>query len=100
MSMLAERVDHVIGVDTHRDAHTVAVVAAASAAVVATTDTAANPVAFKGLLRFARRHAGPRRVWAIESSGSYGAGLTVFLLEHAEQVVEVDRPARHRQDPL
>ena len=41
-----------------------------------------------------RRHSGPRRVWAIESSGSYGAGLTMFLLERGEWVVEVDRPAR------
>lgn len=41
--MLAERVDHVIGVDTHRDAHTAAVVEAATGAVVAATDTAANP---------------------------------------------------------
>lgn len=31
---------------------------------------------------------------AIKSSGSFGAGLTVFLLEHDERVVESDRPAR------
>jgi hypothetical protein len=94
MRMLAERVDHVIGVDTHRDAHTAAVVDAATGAVVAVSDCPANPVAFKRLLRFARLHADLRRVWAIESSGSYGAGLTTFLLEHDELVVEIDRPAR------
>ena len=33
-------------------------------------------------------------MWAIESSGSYGAGLATFLLAHGEWVVEVDRPAR------
>ena len=94
MSMLAERVDHVIGVDTHRDAHTAAVLDAATGAVLAVRDCPANPVAFKRLLRFARLHAESRRVWAIESSGSYGSSLTVFLLEHDEQVVEIDRPAR------
>lgn len=94
MSMLAERVDHVIGVDTHRDAHTAAVLDAATGAVLAVCDCPANPVAFKRLLRFARLHAESRRVWAIESSGSYGSSLTVFLLEHDEQVVEIDRPAR------
>ena len=94
MPMLAERVDHVIGIDTHRDSHTAAVVDAVTGAVVAVCDSPANPVAFKRLLRFARLHSAERRVWAIESSGSYGAGLTVFLLEHAEHVVEVDRPAR------
>jgi hypothetical protein len=46
------------------------------------------------LLRFARRHARGRRVWAIESSGSFGAGLTTFLLAQGEWVVEVDRPKR------
>ena len=38
------------------------------------------------------RHAG-RRVWAIEGTGGYGAGLTRFLQAHAEQVVELDRPS-------
>ena len=33
--MLAEKVDYVIGVDTHRDQHTLAVVVAPSGAVVA-----------------------------------------------------------------
>jgi hypothetical protein len=94
MGMLAERADHVIGVDTHRDAHSVAVVATCTGSVTAQTTVAADPVGFRRLLRFARRHAGTRRVWAIESSGSYGAGLTTFLLGHGESVVEVDRPKR------
>jgi transposase len=33
-------------------------------------------------------------VWAVESTGGYGAGLTRFLPAHAEQVVELDRPKR------
>ena len=33
--MLADEVDYVIGVDTHRDQHTLAVVVASTAAVVA-----------------------------------------------------------------
>jgi transposase len=45
-------------------------------------------------------------VWAIESTGGYGAGLTRFLQAHAEQVVELDRPKRAarrhgaKSDPL
>jgi transposase len=46
------------------------------------------------LLRFACERAPGRRVWAIEGTGSFGAGLTTFLLEQGEWVVEVDRPAR------
>jgi hypothetical protein len=33
-------------------------------------------------------------VWAIEGTGSFGAGLTTLLLERGEWVVEIDRPAR------
>jgi hypothetical protein len=96
MGMLADAVDHVIGVDTHRDSHAAAVVAQ-SGAVEAERAEAANPSGYKRLLRFARRYAAGRRVWAIESSGSYGAGLASFLLERGEWVVEVDRPARPAQ---
>jgi transposase len=93
MGMLSEDVDHVIGVDTHRDAHSAAIVAV-NGAVVTQRAEPANPFGYKRLLRFVRRYAGGRRVWAIESSGSYGAGLTTFLLDQGEWVVEVDRPAR------
>jgi hypothetical protein len=77
--MLAERVDYVIGVDTHRDSHAAAVVAVLSGALEVDITIVANPIGYKRLLRFARRHARGRRVWAIESSGSFGAGLTAFL---------------------
>jgi transposase len=92
--MLAERVDYVIGVDTHRDSHAAAVVAVLSGALEVDITIVANPIGYKRLLRFARQHARGRRVWAIESSGSFGAGLTAFLLAHREWVVEVDRPRR------
>lgn len=94
MGMLAERADHVIGVDTHRDGHSAAVVTVATGTVAGQTTIAADAFGYKRLLRFARRHTRGRRVWAIESSGSFGAGLTMFLLAHGEWVVEVDRPKR------
>ena len=94
MGMLAERVDHVIGVDTHRDSHSAAVVVARTGQVLIDRTIAADAFGYKRLLRFARMHATGRRVWAIESSGSYGSGLATFLLAHDEWVVEVDRPAR------
>jgi transposase len=75
MGMLAEHADHVIGVDTHRDSHAAAAIAAVTGAVDAQTTIAADAFGYKRLLRFARRHALGRRVWAIESSGSFGAGL-------------------------
>jgi transposase len=93
MGMLAERVDHVVGVDTHRDSHAVAV-CDTTGAVSAEATVAADAFGYRRLLRFARERAQGRRVWAIEGTGSFGAGLTTFLLEQGEWVVEVDRPAR------
>ena len=60
---------------------------------------------YQQLLRFATRQPG-RRVWAIEGTGGYGAGLTRFLAAHDEPVVELDRPKRAarrhgaKSDPL
>ena len=93
MGMLAGRAEYVIGVDTHRDSHTVAV-CTSTGAVVAEATVAADAGGYRRLLRFVRERAAGRRVWAIEGTGSFGAGLTSFLLEQGEWVVEVDRPAR------
>jgi transposase len=49
---------------------------------------------YERALRLAREHATGGRLWAIEGSGSYGAGLARFLAERGEQVVEVERPQR------
>ncbi|MGE5357617.1 MAG: IS110 family transposase [Bacteroidales bacterium] len=86
--------DHVIGVDTHRDSHSAAIVAARTGAVSLSRTMSADAFGYKQLLRFAKLHAKGRRVWAIESSGSFGAGLATFLLSHGEWVVEVERPVR------
>jgi transposase len=105
MAMLADLVELVIGVDTHKDTHTAAVVVAATGAVVDQATVAATPVGYRQLLRLADRQDG-RRVWAIESTGGYGAGLTRFLATHDERVVELDRPKRAarrhgaKSDPL
>jgi transposase len=92
--MLAGVVDFVIGVDTHRDSHTAAVVEAATGGVVDHITVATDAFGYRRLRTFADKHALGRRVWAIEGTGSYGAGLTTDLLEHDEWVVEIDRPVR------
>jgi hypothetical protein len=35
-------------------------------------------------------------MWALEGAGCYGAGLTRFLVDQGEWVVEIDRPKRPR----
>lgn len=92
--MLAGAVGYVISVDTHRDTHTAAVVEAATGAVVQQLTVPTDAFGYRRLISFAAAHATAARVWAIEGTGSYGAGLTTSLLEHGEWVVEIDRPAR------
>jgi hypothetical protein len=91
--MLADRVDYIIGVDTHTATHTAAVVTPTGAALAHRT-VPAHADGYLHIYRFAVEQAPGRRVWAIEGTGSYGAGLTTHLLEQGEWVVEVDRPAR------
>lgn len=93
MATLIEQADFVIGVDTHKATHTGSVVDSLGAELATTTLTADGP-GYRRMLRFAQTHADCGRIWAIEGTGSYGRGLTTYLLEHGEQVVEIDRPAR------
>src|SRR5215212_11998629 len=105
MAMLADTVELVIGVDTHKHTHTAAVVVAATGVVLEQATVPATPAGYRQLLGLADRRVG-RRVWAIEGTGGYGAGLTRFLHAHAEQVIELDRPKRAarrhgaKSDPL
>ena len=104
--MLADEVDYVIGVDTHRDQHTLAVVVAPTGAVLAQTVVRATGRGYEQALRFAKSHAGGVRAWAIEGAGHYGAGLTRYLGDRGETVLEVGRQARTerrlrgKDDPL
>ena len=104
--MLADEVDYVIGVDTHRDQHTLAVVVASTGAVVAQSSVRADRRGYLAALAVAGRYAGGVRVWAVEGAGHYGAGLTRFLSDRGEAVVEIGRTARAerrlqgKDDPL
>jgi transposase len=103
--MLADSVEVVIGVDTHKHTHTAAVLAAVTGQTQAVLTVPAIPDGYRQLLELADRHHG-QRVWAIEGTGGYGAGLTRFLHAHQEQVLELDRPKRAgrrhgaKSDPL
>jgi transposase len=104
--MLAEQVDYVIGVDTHRDQHTLAVVVAPTGAVVAQHSVAADAAGYHEAMRVADRYARGARIWAIEGAGHYGAGFTRFLANQGEAVIEVgrsvrtERRLRGKDDPL
>jgi transposase len=94
--MLADEVDYVIGVDTHRDQHAVAVIDGVGSVIMEAV-TLANDAAFARLLGRIDVDMPGQRAWAIEGSGSYGAGLVRFLSERGELVLEVHRLTRDRR---
>ena len=103
--MLADEVDYVVGVDPHRDRHALAIVCAATGVAVFETEIAASELGYRQALRVAEREASGRRAWAIEGTGSYGAGLARCLAGRGERVLEVGRTQRVRRshaktDPL
>jgi transposase len=97
VTMLAEQVDVVIGVDTHKQTHTAAVIAACTGAALAHTTVTADAAGYAELVAFADQHATSSRGWAIEGAGGYGAGLTRHLTGCQEMVLEIDRPKRPKR---
>jgi transposase len=92
---LANQVDFVIGVDTHKNSHTLGLIDR-TGVEVADTMLVTDAFGYRKMLAWVReRTTDPeRRCWAVEGTGSFGAGLTTYLLEQGEWVVEIDRPAR------
>src|SRR5207248_10692819 len=95
--MLADQLDYVVGVDPHRDTHALAVVHVLSGAVVFEATVAASSEGYARVLQLVEAHALGRRAFAIEGSGSFGAGLTRFLSGRGERVLEVGRLRRERR---
>ncbi|MET8063059.1 IS110 family transposase [Micromonospora sp. NPDC005211] len=93
MSMLADLVEVVIGVDTHTATHTAALLDTRTGGVLARATVSADPDGYAELVALADEHSG-LRAWALEGSGGYGAGLARHLADAGELVVELDRPQR------
>jgi transposase len=92
--MLAEGADCVVGVDTHGQRHSFALVDAGTGVLVREWVLPASCRGYRRALALARELAPGRRVWALEGSGCYGAGLARYLLAAGECVREVERPLR------
>ena len=90
--MLAELVDHVIGVDPDRDWVTVD---ARTAGVITTDRFPATRDGYRDAIAWADAHTEEsERAWVIEGTASYGRGLTMALHRLDELVIEFDRPMR------
>jgi transposase len=92
--MLADELDYVIGVDSHRDEHVLAVVTAPAGGVLARRTIEADQRGYREALRFVEQLAVGKRAWAIEGTGSYGAGLARYLSEQGEAALEISRTPR------
>jgi transposase len=97
MPMLAEQYDYVIGGDPDRDTVDLAVLDTATAGVRAHLTQPADAAGYDRMLSWAQHHAPGARVWALEGTGNYGAGLVGVLAEAGEDVVEIDRVKRARR---
>jgi transposase len=95
--MLADQLDHVVGVDPHRDVHALAIVEVRTGGVGLETSVKASSSGYARALELAKEHAPGRRAFAIEGTGSFGAGLTRFLRAEGERVLEVGRLRRERR---
>lgn len=94
MTSLAQQVDLVIGVDTHKHTHTAVLVDAATGGKVAERTVTTDPGGYADLLTWSDVSGSGRRAWALEGGGGYGAGLARFLQAAGERVIELDRPKR------
>jgi transposase len=92
--MLAELIDAVIGVDTHRDTHH-AEITYPSGASIATRSISNDSAGYTQLLTWILDQApGPRLVLCIEGTRSYGAGLARAATAAGIPVIEAEQPTR------
>jgi transposase len=83
-----------IGVDTHKDVH-VAVALDVFGAQLDSREIATTPAGYRSLLSWAQELGVP--AFAIEGTGSYGAGLVRFLERAGVSVYECERPRRQER---
>lgn len=89
--MLAELVDHVIGIDPDKDWITAAIVEANTTRVVDSARFPANRDGYRQAIAWVDGHTiADERAWAIEGSASFGRGLAVALSKVDEWVIEFD----------
>jgi transposase len=97
MTMLAEVVDAVVGIDTHRDSHEVEI-ADAAGKPVATMRISNDSAGFAQLLAaIAAAAPGPPVAVPVEGSRSYGIGLARTLAAAGLLVLECEQPSRSKR---
>ena len=91
--MLASMVEHVIGIDPDRDRVTASVVDTATTGEQASAVFETSGLGYKQLLKWVDQYTqAADRVWSVEGTGSYGAGVTSYLVACGELVTEFNDP--------
>lgn len=96
MNMLAEQYDYVIGGDPDRDTIDLAVLDTATGGARVHLCEHTDGPGYRRMLAWAQSNAPGRRVWALEGTGSFAAGLATVLAEAGEDVVEITGGKRGR----
>src|SRR3954451_24098225 len=92
--MLAELIDAVVGVDTHRDTHHIEI-ALPTGTPIATCSITTDASGYAHLLAWILEHApGPRIALSIEGTRSYGIGLARAATAAGLPVLECEQPHR------
>jgi transposase len=87
----------VVGVDTHKATHSAALLNELGV-VQGGVEVSASAAGYQALLSWAREKSASR-VWVVEGTGSYGAGLASYLSQQDEVVYEGDHPKRSWRGP-
>ncbi|HSL08393.1 MAG TPA: IS110 family transposase [Pseudonocardiaceae bacterium] len=95
--MLAEFIDAVVGVDTHRDTHEVEI-ASPAGTPIATITISNDSSGYAELLAWIFEHTpGLRVAVSIEGTRSYGAGLARAIAAAGLMVIECEQPHRKQR---
>lgn len=93
MSILAELVDHVIGIDPDKETFSAAIVDSLTRGDVDGERFTTRAAGYESVIEWADTHTNSqRRAWAIEGSGTYGKGLARELARAGEWVIEFSFP--------
>jgi transposase len=92
-AQLTSQPEVVVGVDAHKDAHHAAVLTS-TGELLGDKQFEVSSAGYRQLRDWAAGF-GEVAVFAVESTGSYGAGLTRFLVEQGSDVREVNTPHAH-----
>ncbi|BCF86393.1 hypothetical protein RQCS_59380 (plasmid) [Rhodococcus qingshengii] len=92
MTVLAEEYDFVIGGDPDRDTIDLPVLDTTTGGIHAHLAETVEGAGHARILARARRRAPGRRIWALEGTESFAAGLSHVLTQTGEDVTEVGQP--------